>query len=330
VSFALAARLVQAVSATPAGSTSLIALDGPEDLDTVCAWCAATGNTVLAVHPDGVEVYRGRPADPVAALPPERRPGHRLWVYTNFHCNLACDYCCVSSSPRAAPRTLPTAELSELVDAAIAAGVRELYLTGGEPFLLADLDERLRIATAALPTTVLTNGTVWHGERRRRLACLPRERLTLQISLDSVTPELHDRHRGPGSHRRACEGIALARGLGFRVRVAATLGADAGDEEQRLATLFDELGLGSDERVVRRVARQGAANAGLMVSRASLLPEVCVTAEGVWWHPVAATDPTMRVGDDWRPLTGVIGAITEELRSHRLRGDVLASSFPCA
>ena len=24
----------------------------------------------------------------------------RLWVYTNFHCNLACDYCVVASSPR--------------------------------------------------------------------------------------------------------------------------------------------------------------------------------------------------------------------------------------
>jgi hypothetical protein len=177
---------------------------------------------------------------------------------------------------------------------------------------------------------VLTNGTVWQGERRRRLEGLPREHLTLQVSLDSASPELHDRHRGPGSHRRARDGIALALGLGFRVRVAATLGADAGDEEQRLADLFDDLGLGEDQRVVRRVARQGAANAGLVVSRASLVPEVCVTTEGVWWHPVAAADPAMRVAERWRPLTGAIGAITEEFRSHRLRGDVLASTFPCA
>jgi pyruvate-formate lyase-activating enzyme len=330
VSFSLAARLVEVVGATPAGSRALVALDGPADVDAARTWCEATGNTVLAVHPDSVEIYRGRPADPVAALAPERRPGHRLWVYTNFHCNLACDYCCVSSSPRAAPRTLSTREFADLVDAAVAAGVRELYLTGGEPFLLADLDERLRVAAAALPTTVLTNGTVWHGERRRRLEGLPRDGLTLQISLDSAGPELHDRHRGPGSHQRARDGIALALALGFRVRVAATLGADAGDEERRLADLFDDLGLGDDQRVVRRVARQGAANAGLVVSRASLVPEVCVTTEGVWWHPVAAIDPVMCVADDWRPLSGVIGTITDEFRSHRLRGDVLASTFPCA
>lgn len=318
------------MGATPAGSTVRVALDGPEDVAVVQQWCDATGNTVLAVHPDAVEIYRGRPADPVAALPPERRPGYRLWVYTNFQCNLACDYCCVSSSPRADPRIIPVEEFAELVDQAVALGVGELYVTGGEPFMLVDLDERLRIATAVLPTTVLTNGMVWSGERRRRLEALPRDNLTFQISLDSADPELHDRHRGAGSHRRAREGITLALGLGFRVRVAATLGADAGDEERRLAELFDELGLDDDQRVVRRVARQGVANAGLVVSRASLVPEVCVTSEGVWWHPVAATDPTMQVADRWHPLAAAVDAIVEEFRAHRRRGDVLASTFPCA
>lgn len=329
-SFGLAARLIEAVSATPAGSTVQVEVDGPGDVAVVEQWCATTGNTVLAVHPDAVEVYRGRPPDPVAALPPEHRPGHRLWIYTNFHCNLACDYCCVASSPRADPRVLPVDELAALVEQARDAGVRELYVTGGEPFLLVDLDERLRIAADALPTTVLTNGMVWTGERRRRLEALPRVNLTLQISLDSAQPELHDRHRGAGTHRRACEGIALALELGFRVRVAATLGADAGEEEQRLTELFDDLGLDDDQRVVRRVARQGMANAGLVLSRASLLPEVCVTAGGLWWHPVAAIDPKMRVADHWDPLAGAIVAVTDELRAHRLRGDVLASTFPCA
>jgi pyruvate-formate lyase-activating enzyme len=330
VTFSLAARLIEVVGATPAGSTAVIALDGPGDVDAARRWCASTGNTVVAVHQDGIEIHRGRLADPLAALGPERRPGHRLWVYTNFHCNLACDYCCVSSSPRADPRTIATEEFAALVDAAVAAGVRELYVTGGEPFMLVDLDERLRIAAAALPTTVLTNGMVWQGERRRRLEALPRGNLTFQISLDSASEELHDRHRGPGSHRRARDGIELALGLGFRVRVAATLGTDAGDEEQRLADLFDQLGLDDDQRVVRRIARQGAANAGLVVSRASLVPEVCVTAAGVWWHPVAATDPMMRVADHWRPLDGVIDAVTDEFRAHRRHGDVVASTFPCA
>ncbi|GAU66959.1 metallophosphoesterase [Streptomyces sp. NBRC 110611] len=40
----------------------------------------------------------------------------RLCIYTNFHCNLACDYCAVASAPQATPRTLPTAEFRDLAD----------------------------------------------------------------------------------------------------------------------------------------------------------------------------------------------------------------------
>ncbi|CAN5889619.1 radical SAM protein [soil metagenome] len=330
MSLRLTLRLVEEVGALPAGTSTRIEVEGPDDVDTVVRWSAATGNTVLTVHPDSVEVLRGRVADPIKALPPDRRPGYRLWVYTNFHCNLACDYCCVRSSPRADPRTIGLEDFDRLMEEAEEAGVEELFLTGGEPFMLLDLDARLAMATARFPTTVLTNAMVWSGERRRRLEGLPREGLTLQISLDSATAESHDRHRGAGSFARAFEGIRLAMALGFRVRVAATLGADAAEAEAELMALFDDLDLDEDQRVVRRVARQGAANAGIAVSRASLVPEVCVSAEGVWWHPVAAIDPAMKVSDTWSPLGVAIDAISDEYRRHRIAGDVLASTFPCA
>ena len=66
------------------------------------------------------------------------------------------------------------------------------------------------------------------------------------------------------------------------------------------------------------------------MTRASLIPEVCVTADGVWWHPVAAIDPTMKVSDHWAPLRTTIETIRDEYRSHRIANDVLASTFPCA
>ena len=323
-------RLAEAVGSTHAGSTVTVSVENPDEVRTIERWCEATGNAVLTVHADAVEVHRGRITDPIASLPEDRRPGYRLWVYTNFHCNLACDYCCVESSPRAAPRVISTEDFGAIVADAATAGVRELYLTGGEPFMLLDLDERLRIAVAALPTTVLTNAMVWTGERRRRLEDLPRDGLTLQISLDSATPQLHDRHRGDGSFARALDGIRTALDLGFSIRVAATLGSDAVEAETELIGFFDELGLADDQRVVRRVARQGSANAGLVVSRASLVPEVCVTAEGVYWHPVAAIDPTMKVAATWSPLTSIIDDVRDEYRGYRLKGDVLASTFPCA
>lgn len=196
MSLELTLRLIEAVGATAAGSTALVPVDGPHDVATAARWADATANTLLTVHPDAVEIFRGRVADPIEALSPDRRPGHRLWIYTNFHCNLACDYCCVESSPTTSRRVIEIKEFSRLIDEATSSDVAELYITGGEPFMLIDLDERLRLATAALPTTVLTNAMQWQGERRRRLEALPRDGLTFQISLDSATPELHDRHRG--------------------------------------------------------------------------------------------------------------------------------------
>ena len=330
MSFDLTLRLIEAVGATAAGSTVRVPVDGAGDVEIAKRWADATGNTLLTVHPDAVDVFRGRVVDPIEAMRPDRRPGYRLWVYSNFHCNLACDYCCVESSPTARRRVIGTEEFARLVDEARAAGVAELFVTGGEPFMLLDLDERLRLATAVMPTTVLTNAMQWHGERLRRLAALPRDGLTLQISLDSATPELHDRHRGVGSFDQAITGIRVAIELGFRIRIAATLGADAGTTQSELEALFDQLGLDDEQRVIRRVARQGAANAGLTVSRASLVPEVCVTADGVWWHPVAALDPDMLVSEDWAPLAKSIDAIRDEFRHYRIANDVLASTFPCA
>ena len=326
----LVLRLVEAMRITPSGSTARVEVDGAGDLSVVKQWCTNTANSVLAVHADSVEIYRGRFADPVLALPEDRRPGHRLWVYTNFHCNLACDYCCVGSSPRAEPRTISVREFDSVVEDAVGIGVGELCLTGGEPFMLLDMDDRIRIATTALPTIVLTNGMLWRGERLRRLDGLPRENLTLQISLDSATDTIHDRHRGTGSFAKALAGIRQAMALGFRVRVAATLTSQSRDDERRLTVLFDELELSDEQRVVRRLARQGAANAGLVVSRTSLIPEICLTADGAYWHPVAATDPSMIISHSWSPLEPVIAAATDEYRRHRLTSDVLASSFPCA
>ncbi|MGH3888681.1 MAG: radical SAM protein, partial [Pseudonocardiaceae bacterium] len=71
----------------------------------------------------------------------------RLWLYTNFHCNLACSYCSVASSPQARRRELGVNRFRELVDDAVAEGFTELYVTGGEPFLERDLVEMLLYAT---------------------------------------------------------------------------------------------------------------------------------------------------------------------------------------
>jgi hypothetical protein len=85
----------------------------------------------------------------------------RLWIYTNFHCNLACHSCVVASSPRARRRTIGLSRFRALVDEAITGGFTEIYVTGGEPFLEPEIVSMLDYASERLPTVVLTNAMLF-------------------------------------------------------------------------------------------------------------------------------------------------------------------------
>jgi pyruvate-formate lyase-activating enzyme len=293
------------------------------------AWCRFTRNSLVeTVVQDG----RGRwvirrgaaPSDAEA----ERPVGSRLWLYANFDCNLSCDYCCVRSSPKAPRRALGAERVRRIASEAPALGVGEIFVTGGEPFLLPDIGEILGACAAAAPTTVLTNGMLLVGRRFETLSALPSDRVTLQISLDSPTPERHDRHRGKGSWARAWRGIERARAGGFRVRLAATVSND--DEAEEFRLFLDSERIEERDRVIRRIALRGFAESGLALARADLVPEVTITAEGVYWHPVGAEDGDLLVTRNIFPLADAFAAVREAFEQERAHGRKLAAIFNCA
>jgi hypothetical protein len=296
-------------------------------------WCRFTGNPLLET---AVENGRARwvfrcGAVPVPAAVPaeENRPvGSRLWLYTNFDCNLHCDYCCVRSSPTAPRRELGLARVQRIAREAAELGVKEIFVTGGEPFLLEDIGEILLACAAAGPTTVLTNGMLFAGRRIESLRALPRDRIVLQISLDSATPELHDHHRGPGTWARTREGIQRARSHGFRVRLAATVSNDA--EAEAFRQFLDEEKIAAEDRVIRRIALRGSASEGVAVSRVDLVPEVTITAEGVYWHPVGAEDADLLVTRDIFPLAESFAAVRRAFDREGEHANKLARIFNCA
>jgi hypothetical protein len=247
----------------------------------------------------------------LADLPPL---GSRLWLYSNFDCNLACDYCCARSSPSAAARRIPVETARRACEEFAGLGGREILITGGEPFLDPDLPAIAEAAARWAPVTILTNAMVLgRGSRRRMLDALDPDRVTMQVSLDSGTPALHDRHRGAGSFQRARAGIALLRELGFSVRVAATVEeADAG-EEQGFHALLDADGIPAADRLVRRVARTGFADHGLELTVETLWPEPTLAADGAWWHPVGIADPDMHVASTPLPVVTVLAVISATL-----------------
>src|SRR5579859_7525173 len=119
---------------------------------------------------------------------------HRLWIYTNYDCNLSCSYCVAESYVGADRRGLDTAQVRRLIDEAAALSLHDLFLTGGEPFILHDIFSMLAYGLERMHhVTVLSNGILLKGNRLEQLAALPhRERLTIQISLDGSRADLHD------------------------------------------------------------------------------------------------------------------------------------------
>jgi hypothetical protein len=308
----------------------LVALVGDQSIGPdLEAWCRFTGNSLVETTAAQGRAQWVLRCGTVATPSEENRPvGSRLWLYTNFDCNLRCDYCCVRSSPTAPRRELGLARVQQIAREAAELAVKEIFVTGGEPFLLEDIGEILLACVAAAPTTVLTNGMLFTGRRVDSLRDLPRDRIILQISLDSATPQLHDLHRGPGTWARTREGIGRARALGFRVRLAATVSTDA--EAESFRRFLDGEKIASEDRVIRRIALRGSAKEGTALTRADLVPEVTITAEGVYWHPVGAADADLLITREIFPLSKAFAAVRLALEREGEHANKLARIFNCA
>jgi AdoMet-dependent heme synthase len=143
-----------------------------------------------------------------------------LWIQlTGTWCNLECAHCLNASGPRD-PWLKPLAPA--VVRAAIAdaarLGVREIYFTGGEPFLHAEALPLIGESLVVAATTVLTNGTLVTDAVADALAALAGRAaysLEIRVSLDDVEQAANDAVRGAGAWAGALEAIArlVARGL---------------------------------------------------------------------------------------------------------------------
>jgi MoaA/NifB/PqqE/SkfB family radical SAM enzyme len=233
------------------------------------------------------------PAEPIFGT--ARFPA-RLWIYTNFHCNLACEYCVVASSPRARRRQLSGERFRTLVDEAVREEFAEIYITGGEPFVHPEIFTLIEYAADRLPTVVLTNAMLFTGRRRAELARLAgRPGLVLQSSIDGACAATHDRWRGAGSWERAMAGLRFAAQLGLPLRVALTQTPDNAGEVDALREELGGLGVAAADFAVRPLVARGfaadlpggaAAAGAIKVCDAVMAPELTITADGAHWHPV--------------------------------------------
>ncbi|CAN5124247.1 hypothetical protein BH24ACT19_BH24ACT19_10880 [soil metagenome] len=260
-------------------------------------------------------------------------PAH-LWVYTNYDCNYSCGYCSVGSNPRVARRSIGVGRFERLIGEARELGFKQLYLTGGETFLLPELGELLEIAVPNIPTTVLTNATLFRGKRREVLERFAGEpNFSLQVSVDGGIPELHDAYRGPGSWKKAMEGIRLARSLGVRVRVGATEAPENEAGVPVLREMLGGLGVAPEDHIVRPLIKRGESDEGMEIEGSMLVQELTVSSEGVAWHPAGvnvAGITDLLISREIFPLRRPVEYAVERFLEYRQLDGSLPRAYHCA
>lgn len=235
----------------------------------------------------------------------------KLWIYTNYDCNLSCSYCVAESHPRASKRAISLQTVKRIVDEAVALDFESIYFTGGEPFILSEIYEMLAYASAQLPTTILTNAMLFNDRRLEKLAEINNQRLTLQVSLDGSRPEHHDPYRGAGSWEKTIDGIRKLLELGFRIRLSTT-GTPANTIFlEEICGFRRSLGISDDDHIIRPLAKRGFSDSGMEVGKHNLIPEITINTDGVYWHPLS-TDPDLLVSKDIFPLAEAVSEIQAE------------------
>nr|WP_297759639.1 radical SAM protein [Methanothrix sp.] len=147
-----------------------------------------------------------------------------IWNLTR-RCNLRCAHCYIDANDEMTDE-LSLEEGIGVIDELAALKIPMLILTGGEPLMSRNFwayafhakEKNLRCA-------ISTNGTLITPE----VALLLREAgiRYVGVSLDSSSPDVHDRFRGvAGAHARAVQGLINARDAGLKTGLRVTLTRD--------------------------------------------------------------------------------------------------------
>jgi MoaA/NifB/PqqE/SkfB family radical SAM enzyme len=169
-----------------------------------------------------------------------------LWINTGTLCNLTCRNCYIESSPRNDRLVYITAaELRDYLDEIHSArlGTRTIGFTGGEPLMNPELIPMLEDALSrGFDVLVLTNAMKPMMKSAPALLDLHARfggRLTLRVSIDHYSRDLHELERGPRTWAPALTGLHWLSNNGFSLDVAGRL--FSGEPEERVRRGYAQL-----------------------------------------------------------------------------------------
>jgi len=173
---------------------------------------------------DPAVTAKGEPRATVALSHPET-----LWFNTGTLCNITCLNCYIESSPtNDALVYITAAEVEDYLDQLEARrwNVREIGFTGGEPFMNPEMIPMTRAALArGHEVLILTNAMrpMMRKTMRAGLVALQAAypgKMTLRVSVDHHSPEMHDLERGKGAFDKTVHGMEWLRDAGIPMAVA--------------------------------------------------------------------------------------------------------------
>lgn len=150
-----------------------------------------------------------------------------LWFNTGTRCNLQCVNCYIESSPTNDELVFITENevriyLDEIKELGL--NTEKISFTGGEPFLNKDMLPIIRMCLErGFKVLILTNAYRAIDRYFEELESLNRiypDKLTLRVSLDHYTREVHELERGPKTFERTLKTMKKLRELGLSVSIA--------------------------------------------------------------------------------------------------------------
>lgn len=139
--------------------------------------------------------------------------GKKAFIYPTMRCNLKCSFCYTSSPIKQQIDfdELTIREYEKLIKDLYNNGVRVFDMSGGEPLFREDLMEICTIINSYDDTRIYITSNGTQIERKRIMMPELLEKIDrINISLDSIYPEIHDELRGvKKTHEKAMTGIEI-------------------------------------------------------------------------------------------------------------------------